>query len=159
VALRLGWVKVEEVDMEKTRLVSDGDEKVEADLIIAADGVHSFGRPSVIDSTKLFPYQAAEHHCFRFMVLKSMLQGDEIMASPVEETADIQLESDDKWILLYSIDFDRQYNVTYFPHPASRDLQMAIEDGITLPTLLLGDISADEIPNCVKRFGSRGRQE
>jgi hypothetical protein len=78
---------------------------------------------------------------------------------PLRKLPDIQLESDDKRILLYSIDVGRQYNVTYFHHPASRGLQMAIEDGVTLPTLCLGDISADEIPNCVKRFGSRGRQE
>jgi salicylate hydroxylase len=102
-------VKVKSVDVENTTLVLGGGEMIAVDLIIAADGVHSVIRPSIVDSSRFFPYQATGHVCFRFMVPKSTLKEGEIMSSLVDDNTHMSTyKGNDKRILLYPVDFDLQ---------------------------------------------------
>lgn len=128
VGVRLG-VKVEHVDIENTTLWLEGGEKVTANLIIAADGVYSVVRPSIIDSTKFFLYQATGYNCFRFMVPKETLQKDKVMAPLIHGDCHMfSWKGNDKRILVYPVDFDRLFNVT-ITHPRELSDQEIRDDG------------------------------
>jgi 2-polyprenyl-6-methoxyphenol hydroxylase-like FAD-dependent oxidoreductase len=117
------------VDVEKTTLVLENDEEAKVDLIIGADGVHCIVRSGVIDSTKFFPYQATGHNCFRFMVSKERLQNDDVMAPLVHGDCHMfNWKGNDKRILVYPVDFDRQFNVTC-THPMELSDQEVQDEG------------------------------
>ena len=84
VELRTG-VKVTSVDVWETTLTLADGETVSADLIIAADGLHSVIRPYIIDSTKYYPTASSGHNAFRFMVPKFVVQNDPLMSSVVSD--------------------------------------------------------------------------
>ena len=107
-------VAVKEVDVQGTKVRLESGEVVAADLVIAADGVHSVVRPSVVVETdKYFPRASTKHNAFRFMVPRAVVEKDEILSSKMD--ADVRMFSwvgNGKRILVYPVDYDRQFNVT-----------------------------------------------
>ena len=69
VELKTG-ARVTGVDAEKTRITLAGGETVNADLVIAADGLHSVIRPRIIDGSKYFPKPTGNTNVIRFIVPK-----------------------------------------------------------------------------------------
>jgi salicylate hydroxylase len=105
--------KVESVDIERTEIVLEDGTTVSADLIIAADGVHSIVRPLIIDSKEYFPKASTGHNAFRFMVSKDDLLKDKITSEVVKEDSRmIAWVGNNKRILAYPVDFGKQYNIT-----------------------------------------------
>ena len=106
-------VKVVSVDAEKTTIELEGGETVSADLIIAADGVHSVIRPYIVDTTRFYPQPSTGHNAFRFMVSKSTLQNDSMLGPIVDDNAHMfTWASKKERILVYPVDHDREFNVT-----------------------------------------------
>ncbi|KAL8667044.1 MAG: hypothetical protein Q9202_000966 [Teloschistes flavicans] len=118
VALALGvekkfGVKIESVDVENTQLVLSDRSIVSADVIIAADGVHSVVRPCIIDATKYFPSPSTGHSAFRFMVSKPICQKDELMSSIISnDTHFLSWGADERRILVYPVNYNKQLNIT-----------------------------------------------
>ncbi len=79
--------KVISVDVEKTLIHLEDGTAINADLIVAADGVHSVVRPHIVDTAQFFPRASTGHNAFRFMLSKSMVQKDNLMSSLVSEDA------------------------------------------------------------------------
>ena len=75
------------VDVEKTTIELEGGETVSADLIIAADGVHSVIRPHIVDTSRFYPTASTGHNALRFMVSKSTVQNDSILGPIVDDNA------------------------------------------------------------------------
>ena len=126
-------VKVESVDVAETAILLANGERVLADLIIAADGLHvcntslqalplmtdgsiasqSVVRSHVLDSKEYFPRPSTGQSAIRFMLPKSVAQSDSIMSPAVEDDVHmISWKGNDKRILVYPVDFDQQFNVT-----------------------------------------------
>ncbi|KAL8693269.1 MAG: hypothetical protein Q9218_001870 [Villophora microphyllina] len=106
-------VQIESVDVEKTQLVLSDGSTVSVDIIIAADGVHSVVRPHIIDTTKHFPTPSTGHSAFRFMVSKPICQKDKLMSSIISnDTHFMSWGGDDRRILVYPVNYDKQFNIT-----------------------------------------------
>ncbi|KAL8710431.1 MAG: hypothetical protein Q9220_005032 [cf. Caloplaca sp. 1 TL-2023] len=108
-------VKIRSVDVEGTKLVLEDGLVIPHDLILAADGVHSVTRPAIVDATKHFPISSTGHNCFRFMVSKEAAQKDPVMSSIVSDDARMLSwtggTENSKRIIVYPVDFDRQFNI------------------------------------------------
>ena len=123
-------VKVKSVDVQRTLFVLENEQTMSADLIIAADGVHSAVRPFVIDSHQFSPSATTGHNALRFMLSKSVVQNDPIMSSLVDENSRMfTWAGNDKRILVYPVDFDRQYNLTC-THPEGLSDKETLNDDI-----------------------------
>ena len=111
-------IKVRSVDVDKTTITLDGGETVSADVILAADGIHSLIRPNIIDSTKHYPTASSGHNAFRFMVPKSVAQADPLLSSVINESSRMfSWSSGESRIIVYPVDHDKLLNVT-LSHPA-----------------------------------------
>ena len=117
VELKTG-VKVTGVNAEKTQLTLDGGETVDADLIIAADGIHSVVRPAVIDSSKYFPIPTSDRNVIRFIVPTAVAQADPTLGSAISNDAVMCVwNAPDTMIIVYQVDHGKLLNVT-LSHPA-----------------------------------------
>ena len=128
-------VKVDSVDTAETAILLANGDRISADIIIAADGLHvgdtsfktkiyhrmtngsiapqSVVRSHVLDSRKIFPRPSTGQSAIRFMLPKSVAQSDNIISGAVEDDVHmISWKGDDKRILVYPVDYDRQFNVT-----------------------------------------------
>ena len=125
-------IKVNSVDVAKTSMELDDGSTVSADLIIAADGAHvrknpnmncvldthkpskqSVVRPYIVDSAQYFPHASTGHNAFRFMVPRSLVQNDSVMSPVVND--DFRMftwAGHGKRILVYPVDYNKQFNVT-----------------------------------------------
>ncbi|KAL8724060.1 MAG: hypothetical protein Q9181_007003 [Wetmoreana brouardii] len=105
-------VKVESVDVEKTQLVLEDGSTTSADIIIAADGVHSVVRPYIIDTTQHFPTASTGHNAFRFMVSTPAAQKDKLLSSVLSDDARfLSWGGDNRRILVYPVDYGKQLNI------------------------------------------------
>ncbi|KAL8828821.1 MAG: hypothetical protein Q9170_006435 [Blastenia crenularia] len=112
VEMKIG-TKVESIDADKSQLVLEDGSSVSADIIIAADGVHSVVRSQIVDTTQRFPTASTGHNAFRFMVPKSVAQNDGIMKSIINSSARfVSWSGHNRRILAYPVDYDRQFNIT-----------------------------------------------
>jgi salicylate hydroxylase len=119
-------VKVTSVNVDATSLSFDDGRTVTADLIVAADGLHSTIRPHIIDTKKYYPKQTSGHNCLRFTISKQAMLDDPMTAKMISDDFRMFTWRDGrKAILAYSVDSDRQYNFNGV-HPAqesNQDLQ------------------------------------
>lgn len=127
VELRTG-VKVTGVDVESTRIVFSDGETAHADLVIAADGVHSVIRPFIIDSKKHFLKPTSQTNVIRFIVPTVMAQSDPLLSSIVTDDATFLMwRTEDTMMLAYQVDHGRLLNMT-LSHPAHMSNQEIAED-------------------------------
>ena len=124
--------KITDVDVEKTSVTLASGEKVAADLIIAADGVHSVIRPHIIDSSKYYPV-ACNQNVFRFMLPRDVAQNDPLLSSVVQD--DVSLfgwREGNIAILVYPVDHGKTLNVTmgHPSHLSDKEIEKD-EDGAT----------------------------
>ncbi|KAJ9606223.1 hypothetical protein H2200_009184 [Cladophialophora chaetospira] len=111
-------MKVTSVDVDDTTLTFDDGSTISADLIIAADGVHSIVRPCIVDASIYYPKLSTDHNCLRFTIPKQTILTDSITSKLVD--GDYKMftwKGDEKRIIAYSVDADRQYNFNA-THPA-----------------------------------------
>ncbi|KAL8776161.1 MAG: hypothetical protein Q9213_008373 [Squamulea squamosa] len=111
VDIRLG-VKAKLVDVDNTRIMLEDGSELSVDLIVAADGVHSIVRPHVIDTSKYFPTPSTGHNAFRFMVTRLAAEKDDIVSAAISESRMLSWFGHDRRILVYPVDYDRQFNIT-----------------------------------------------
>lgn len=78
-------LKVESANTENTTILLADEAKDSADLIIAADGLHSTVRYLVIDTTRCFPKRSTGQSAIRFMLSKSVAQNDSIVSTVVND--------------------------------------------------------------------------
>ena len=110
--MRIG-VKVKSIDVEGTRLLFETGSPISVDLIIAADGVQSVARSEVTQTAQRYPTASTGHNAFRFMIPKDVAQNDSVMKSVFTTNARFVCWSgQNKRILVYPVDYDRQYNIT-----------------------------------------------
>jgi salicylate hydroxylase len=126
--------KVVAVDVEKTAITLDDGRRISADLIIASDGVHSMLRGSIVEAgSKQVPRASTGHNAFRFMLPTSTVREDKVMASVVEDDVRMYTWAGlGKRILVYPVDFDKQFNITC-THPekeSDKDAQGNGDDAI-----------------------------
>jgi salicylate hydroxylase len=118
--------KVTSVNVDTTTLSFEDGTSTTADLIIAADGLHSTIRPHIIDVNKYYPKQTSGHNCLRFTISKQAMLDDNMTAKMISDDFRMFTWRDGrKAILAYSVDSDRQYNFNGV-HPAeesNQDLQ------------------------------------
>ncbi|CAF9940061.1 MAG: hypothetical protein ALECFALPRED_008417 [Alectoria fallacina] len=109
----LSGQRVESVDTGKTTIKLADGVTASADLVIAADGLHSAVRSHVIDSTRFSPKPSTGQSAIRFMLSKSVVQNDSIMSTMVDEDSHMfSWKGNNKRILVYPVDYDQQYNIT-----------------------------------------------
>lgn len=110
--------KVTSVDVDKITLTFDDGSIVSADLIIAADGVHSTIRPSIVDTSIYYPKCSTSHNCLRFMISKDAMFADPVASKSVDDDYKMfQYKGGEKRIIGYAVDHGRQYNINA-THPA-----------------------------------------
>lgn len=113
-------MKVKGVNVEETRIVLANGETVDADLVIAADGLHSVIRPFVIDGNQYFPKPTGDINVIRFTVPKALAQEDPLLSSAVtDDAAMLVWNGGDTMMIVYQVDYGRLLNVT-LSHPARR---------------------------------------
>ncbi len=145
VTLKTG-VKVTSVDVDKTTLTFEDGSTMSADLIIAADGVHSAIRPSIVDASIHYPKPSTGYNCLRFMVPKEAMLTDPITSKVVDDDFKMfQWKGDKKRIIGYAVDHDNQYNINA-THPvelSSRETSRGDNDG----EQAVGELSL--VPTCL----------
>ncbi|KAL8809325.1 MAG: hypothetical protein Q9200_003509, partial [Gallowayella weberi] len=126
VEMRIG-VKVQSVDTDKTQITLEDGSVVSADLIVAADGVHSVVRPHIIDTTKHYPTASTGHNAFRFMVSRAAAEADPDLSAAISRYRMLSWFGNNRRILVYPVDYDRQFNITC-THPQELSDQEAQGD-------------------------------
>lgn len=107
-------IKVKNVNTEQTQITLDdsSDTTISADLIIGCDGLNSVIRPLVVDTKQHYPRATSHHNCLRFMVPADEVHSNPLLSPLINETCNLaSWKAGDKRILLYPVDFGRQYNL------------------------------------------------
>ena len=135
--------RVTSVDIDNTTLTFDDGSVVSADVIIAADGVHSIIRPSIVDASKYYPKVSTGNNCLRFTVPKQTILADSVTSGLVD--GDYKMftwKGDEKRIIAYAVDGDRlfNFNATHAADMSKLETFSAEcngEDAVGKPVLLL----------------------
>ena len=112
-------LKVQDVDVDSTTVISEDYKRLEADLIIAAEGVKSIARRHIVDESQYYPYASTGHNSYRFTLTKGQVENDELLA-PLLKRGDHHIRvgwaGNKKVALSYPVDYGREYNMT-LAHP------------------------------------------
>ncbi|KAL6714233.1 hypothetical protein ACLMJK_007656 [Lecanora helva] len=123
--------RVTNCDTESSVITLESGERVFADLIIGADGIHSYLRQWINDNNDNPLKPSSGHSAIRFMIPRSAVQGDASLLSLVEEANMFTWRGngseDGKQIIVYPVDFEEQINVvcTYDRHLTAEETSNA----------------------------------
>ena len=101
--------KIVEVDPETATVVLENGEKVQADLILGADGIYSITRSAVSGHpSKLFGSGKA---AFRFLIPRKTALADPVTAKLVENESELSIwYGEDRRVVMYPCDGDKLLN-------------------------------------------------
>ncbi|KAK5178166.1 hypothetical protein LTR44_009472 [Exophiala sp. CCFEE 6388] len=148
-------VKVLDVDVDEGSISLENGSKATADLIVAADGVHSLVRPHIVDSKKYFPKVSTGHGCLRFTIPKKPVLEDPRASQIVsDDFRMVSMRGNDRAIIVYPVDYDTQFNFTC-THPEK--LSRAATEGGDLAEAVAYNhkISPEMVLEMYKEFDQR----
>lgn len=109
--VRMG-VEVTSVDVSSCTITFADSSTSSVDLIIASDGLHSFIRPYVVDSSVHFPKVSTGHSCIRAMIPYQAIQDDPVTSHMMSDKIRmVGFRAEDRLIGGYAVDYGRQFNL------------------------------------------------